>query len=369
MSRKLRIILLSGKSESGKDYFANLMKKELEKNNNKVLITHYADLLKYILKTFFDWNGQKDTYGRYLLQHVGTDIIRRQKPNYWVAFLNQILTMLKDEWDYVLIPDARFPNEIEVIKSNPEFDIITVRVTRHNHTSRLTDEQKNHPSETSLDNYTFDYYLHNYGNKHEASKTVKEFIDKIMIKRKTIMIDLDGVTFNTIKRITEMYDEDFCYYSDYEKIPWKDVVTWNFTELKAATPEYINTYFNQKRFFDKVEMFPLAKKVIDDLSEKYNITFVSHGFSPNLRLKKIWVKENFPYANFIGVNLKEHNDKSSVDMSNCIFIDDKFLNLENSNADIKICFGECYSWNKDFRKDKINNFLAYDWDEVGKLLL
>lgn len=369
MDKKLKVILLSGKSESGKDYFAGLMKQQLEEDNKKVLITHYADLLKYILRTFFDWNGQKDEHGRYLLQHVGTDIIRKQSPDFWVNFLNNLLTLLKDEWDYVLIPDARFPNEIEVIKNNSNFEVITVRIYRPNYVSKLTEEQKQHSSETALDNYKFNYYLFNNGIAKTALYTVKTFLRKIKEKPKTIMIDLDGVTINTVKVITELYDEDFCYYSDYKKIPWEQVRTWNFLELKAATPEYINTYFNQKRFFDKVEMFPHAKEVIDKLSDKYNITFVSHGFSPNLRLKEEWVKEHFPYADFIGVNLKFHKDKSNVDMSNCIFIDDNSNNLKTSNASMKICFGELYDWNDNFIVDKINNFVAIDWNDVKDLLL
>ncbi len=39
----------------------------------KVLIAHYADLVKYVAKTFFEWNGEKDEYGRSLLQHIGTE--------------------------------------------------------------------------------------------------------------------------------------------------------------------------------------------------------------------------------------------------------------------------------------------------------
>ena len=79
---KSTVILLSGKAQSGKDYIANIIKQQLEENGNKVLVTHYADLLKYILKTFFNWNGKKDKKSRDSLQRVGTDVMRKKMPDY-----------------------------------------------------------------------------------------------------------------------------------------------------------------------------------------------------------------------------------------------------------------------------------------------
>lgn len=370
MNKKPTVILLSGKSGSGKDFVANIMKEKLEQKGNKVLVTHYADLLKYILKTFFDWDGQKDEHGRHLLQYVGTDVIRRQNPNYWVDFVKDIIIMFSNNWDYILIPDARFPNEItRMFCSN--FRTISIRITRLNYISKLTDEQQQHESETALDSYSFDYYMTNDGTLDGVTKEVDNFIKVIDWNKKTIFIDMDCTLYNTVKRITEIYDEDFQYYSDYKKIPWKEVTSWNFNELSAAPEKYIDHYFNQKRFFDKVEMYPYAKEVIDKLSDKYRIVFVSHGYSPNLRLKREYIKNNFPYADFIGVNLKEHKDKSCVDMSGDgnIFIDDIPENLYKSNADIKICYG-IYDWNSTFTNpnNQAQYWRAFGWSAIENIL-
>ena len=370
MNKKPTVILLSGKSGSGKDFVANIMKEKLEQKGNKVLVTHYADLLKYILKTFFNWDGQKDEHGRHLLQYVGTDVIRRQNPNYWVDFVKDIIIMFSNNWDYILIPDARFPNEItRMFCSN--FRTISIRITRLNYISKLTDEQQQHESETALDSYSFDYYMTNDGTLDGVTKEVDNFIKVIDWNKKTIFIDMDCTLYNTVKRITEIYDEDFQYYSDYKKIPWKEVTSWNFNELSAAPEKYIDHYFNQKRFFDKVEMYPYAKEVIDKLSDKYRIVFVSHGYSPNLRLKREYIKNNFPYADFIGVNLKEHKDKSCVDMSGDgnIFIDDIPENLYKSNADIKICYG-IYDWNSTFTNtdNQSQYWRAFGWSAIENIL-
>lgn len=56
----MNVILISGKARSGKDSFANALSKILQSKDKKVLITHYADLLKYVCRQFFDWNGEKD---------------------------------------------------------------------------------------------------------------------------------------------------------------------------------------------------------------------------------------------------------------------------------------------------------------------
>jgi hypothetical protein len=147
----------------GKDQSATFLKEIMERDGKRVLIAHYADLLKYICKTFFEWNGEKDSKGRTILQKVGTDTIRKINPDYWVDFLDGFLHMFKDEWDYVLIPDCRFPNEINKIKQSG-WDCISIRVNRTDFENNLTEEQRNHPSETALDKYEFDYYIDTISN-------------------------------------------------------------------------------------------------------------------------------------------------------------------------------------------------------------
>lgn len=154
----MKVVLISGKAQSGKDTSANILKEIMERDNKKVLIAHYADLLKYICKTFFDWDGNKDENGRTLLQKVGTDTIRKLNPDYWVNFLAEFISMFENEWDYIIIPDTRFPNEIDLMK-HYEYDVFSLRVNRIDFDSDLTDVQKEHLSETALDYYDFDYVI------------------------------------------------------------------------------------------------------------------------------------------------------------------------------------------------------------------
>ena len=171
----MKVICISGKARHGKDCTANFLKPELEARGKRVLIAHFGDLVKFICKTYFDWDGQKDERGRHILQYVGTDIIRAQRPDYWVDFVADMLAFFGDKWDYVLIPDSRFPNEIEKF-SERGFDSISLRVIRDNFESPLTEEQQNHISETALDNYSFDYVIHNSSTLDALGEYIRTII-------------------------------------------------------------------------------------------------------------------------------------------------------------------------------------------------
>jgi hypothetical protein len=169
----MKVICISGKAQHGKDTFAKMLEEELLKKEKTVLIAHFADLVKYICKTIFGWDGEKDDKGRAILQYVGTDVVRKKNPNYWVKFIIDILTMFNTDWDYILIPDCRFPNEYELFKTSG-LDASLIRVNRPNFESKLPKEQKEHISETALDNYPYDYlidedntleYLHKKANE------------------------------------------------------------------------------------------------------------------------------------------------------------------------------------------------------------
>lgn len=169
-----KVILISGKAQNGKDTVANILKKKLMFKKKKVLIAHFADLVKFVCEKYFNWDGKKDENGRKILQSVGTDIIRKQNPNYWVDFVKGILVMFENEWDYILIPDARFINELERFAG---FDTVNLRINRINFVSPLTLEQQYHISETELDNYNFDYIINSNSGLDKLELEVDRFID------------------------------------------------------------------------------------------------------------------------------------------------------------------------------------------------
>lgn len=164
----MRVIAISGKAESGKDTIAKEIKYLLEEQNYKVMIIHFADVLKFVCRQYFDWNGEKDEYGRTLLQQVGTEMREKNNPNMWVNITKELIRGIGVEFDYVLVPDTRFKEEIEML--NEYFDCTSIRVLRQDidsdgiarvHVNNLTDEQRAHKSERDLDDYKFDLFITN----------------------------------------------------------------------------------------------------------------------------------------------------------------------------------------------------------------
>ena len=176
----MKIICISGKAGHGKDTAALFLKEQLDLGENCVLIAHYGDLVKYVCKTFFNWDGQKNEAGREILQTIGTDIIRSEDPDYWVRFIADMLGFFEQAYDYVLIPDTRFRNEIEyLVKSG--FDVTHMRIIRDNYVSDMPEEQQNHISETALDDCIPDIYVYNSGY-------LAEFYDNLLIAMDTLKL-------------------------------------------------------------------------------------------------------------------------------------------------------------------------------------
>lgn len=154
------IILISGKAEAGKTTAANIIKGLLleQKRDARVAIVPYAAHVKNTAKLLFDWNGVKDEAGRQLLQWWGTDVVRAQYPDFWVEEVMRLVDVARDQLDYVIIDDVRFPNEITRWQT-AWFPTLTIRVERPGHENALTPEQRRHPSETALDMFPHEVFL------------------------------------------------------------------------------------------------------------------------------------------------------------------------------------------------------------------
>ena len=180
-----------------------------------------------------------------------------------------------------------------------------------------------------------------------------------------LYIDIDNVVFDTVHIIKTMYDEDFRLYDDYHEVTLDQLTSYNFQELNLLTKEKLNEYFCSGRFFDKIAYIDGAYYSIAYLSSFLSIpiSFVSIGTPENIKGKQIWLKEfNDKFNLFIDLIGIDDDDKSQIDMSNGILIDDVVQNLESSNAYLKVCFGN-YAWNKDWQGIRANN-----WSELRQII-
>lgn len=165
-------ITISGKAKAGKTLTANILKDELEKYGNKVAIVPFAGYLKYIAKQYYGWDGTKSEESRTLLQQLGTEKTRTKWPDFWVVVVRDFIQFFGKDFDYIISDDARFANECEFSK---HYDIphLSIHVNRPNYDNGLTESQRNHPSETALDNYKFDVYLDAETGKENLEREIR----------------------------------------------------------------------------------------------------------------------------------------------------------------------------------------------------
>jgi hypothetical protein len=116
------------------------------------------------------WDGYKETrYGaeiRGLLQRLGTEAGRNVL---WDSiWIDAAFHGLDPAGNYV-VTDCRFPNEAEAVRSR---NGAVVRITRSG-----VGPANGHASETSLDDYEFDYRIDNSGTLEEYHELIGNFYD------------------------------------------------------------------------------------------------------------------------------------------------------------------------------------------------
>ena len=213
------IIGISGKIGSGKDTVGNIIQLVTHKHNfSDELILHFLthkteaiDLSQWAIKKFAgklkevasmltgiptykfeDQEFKKQTLSamwdypievapgeihmapmtvRELLQKLGTEAMRNGlHSNTWVnALMSEFIPYSSRGSQYEemiskwIITDTRFPNEAQAIKAR---DGVVIRINRGV-------DNGNHPSETALDNYAFDYIIDNNGTMEELIASVR----------------------------------------------------------------------------------------------------------------------------------------------------------------------------------------------------
>ena len=171
INRNPKIIIISGKASSGKSLSANIIKD----NTNNTILLAYADYLKMYAKNISGWDGSEDTKPRELLQQLGVELIKKNiNENMLINRIIEDIKVYSYFYDYIVITDARFPNEIESIKK--EFDnVISVRINRNIYS--LDKKYQNHSTETGMDEYNnYDYVIDNNNDLKALEIKVMEVV-------------------------------------------------------------------------------------------------------------------------------------------------------------------------------------------------
>lgn len=169
--RNCKIFILSGKARSGKDTVAKIIK-DYYKNKDTIIIS-FGHYIKDYAKRVSNWDGSEETKPRDLLQQLGVELIKNKINNR--LFINRILEdieIFSYFYDIIVVDDARLVDELETLKDKYK-DSISIRVIRDGFDNGLTLDQKNHLTETNLDNYNnFDYIINNKENLKENVENI-----------------------------------------------------------------------------------------------------------------------------------------------------------------------------------------------------
>ena len=197
---------VSGKARSGKDTFAKLLAKALQKKTGKAyVLMAYANELKNKIQKDFDmsyeqlWGDEKEVYDRRYKKDRHNYIAGRRdsdeiKENFWTPrevmqaygqFFREIdydfwvknLFRVVEEKGYenVLVTDVRHINEVDAVVDSGGYHI---RVERED---KDTVHNKQHISETALDEgHRVDFTIVNNNTLKELEVAASELVDFLM---------------------------------------------------------------------------------------------------------------------------------------------------------------------------------------------
>lgn len=180
-------VAFSGKFGSGKDTAADVLKQSDAAPRHYLFAKRVKEVVATLTGTSYEFNcsdegkrtippGFTKTLGE-LQQFVGQGFCDQLGEDIWV---NIVLAQVQAQEESCVITDLRYPNEANALK---EAGFLLVRINVEGPTlERRTKGDKinrNHPSETALDDYAhFDVMLENNGTKEEFEEQVRQKILK-----------------------------------------------------------------------------------------------------------------------------------------------------------------------------------------------
>jgi hypothetical protein len=162
--KKVLIVKMSGKAQSGKDYSTDYLKSKLPNDLVDVYSFAFADPVKEIAHAYLESMGipidKKSDAVRKLYQAIGDTTRKVLGQDVWIHWMqkqvNNVLRNL-DENDsrpvIIFMTDTRYENELTYMFRNYDVSLKTL-VIRLSAPVKLEGDIAEHPSETGLDHYS-----------------------------------------------------------------------------------------------------------------------------------------------------------------------------------------------------------------------
>lgn len=167
----MKIIIINGSAETGKDQFVNFFKKHYK---YKCINWSTIDKVKKISKKNFGWNGKKTEESRLFLSEI---------KRLWTEFNNGPFEHInekisshysklknKDKDNVVYFIHCREPQEIQKFVNKYSELCSTLLLKKENV------DVPNNNSDKNVDNFDYDYIIENNGDKKELEQKAISFI-------------------------------------------------------------------------------------------------------------------------------------------------------------------------------------------------
>ena len=175
-----------------------------------------------------------------------------------------------------------------------------------------------------------------------------------------ILIDFDGVVYNTVRAFVELNNELNGLNEDY-----RDTVSWNFAPncKNLKTSEEVEELFRYKKLYEKEYFYPNALEVINRLNKNYDLAICTMGDNINIINKLNLIEKYLPKINVIPVVNNNGNLNTKNNIKSTIKLDDHIKNLVSTNGEFSILFepGKRYEWNEGWEsKPTVKTWLEFE---------
>ena len=149
----------------------------------------------------------------------------------------------------------------------------------------------------------------------------------------------------------------------------KLVKKWNFEDvIPELDHDRVNDMFESDIFWRNLKPINGAIEFINKYRD--DIVICTIGTNKNIQKKLAWIEKHLGKVDVLPIiiNIGSHHtaiDKSVIDMTNCILVDDNVNALDTSNAKYKILFDEFGEWNAEWQLTNKNYYKKYSsYDEI-----